>query len=245
MNTEQLITNRIKDNYNTSHWYKAQWLRTQWKEFRGLILFILLMTIFRSALADWNAVPTGSMLPTIVEGDRILVNKMAYDLRIPFSHTSLLKLADPQRGDIIVFDSDVSDIRLVKRVVAVPGDVVQMQNNRLTINGQLLQYQQHDTVNRLSAAQLEPYIELQENLLGVKHRVRIAKAGSRSSTFSPLVIPHDRYLALGDNRDNSADSRVIGLIPRKEIIGRTRSVVMSLNYDNYYLPRSDRFLQPL
>ena len=240
MNTGQLITNRIKGNYSTSNW-----LRTQWKEFRGLILFILLMTIFRSALADWNVVPTGSMLPTIVEGDRILVNKMAYDLRIPFSHTSLLKLADPQRGDIIVFDSDVSDIRLVKRVVAVPGDVVQMQNNRLTINGQLLQYQQDDTTNRLSAAQLDTYIELQENLLGIKHQVRIAKTGSRSSTFSPLVIPHDLYLALGDNRDNSADSRVIGLIPRKEIVGRTRSVVMSLNYDNYYLPRSDRFLQPL
>lgn len=75
------------------------------RENRSLLLFILLMSVFRSAVADWNTVPTGSMKPTIVEGDRILVDKAAYDIRLPFTHISLVKLADPQRGDIIVFDS--------------------------------------------------------------------------------------------------------------------------------------------
>src|SRR5205823_6063161 len=106
-----------------------------WREYRAFVLFIVLMIIFRSALADWNSVPTGSMKPTIVEGDRILVNKLAYDLRVPFTHISLYRFAEPKRGDIVVFDSKAADLRLVKRVIGVPGDVVEMRSNRLTING--------------------------------------------------------------------------------------------------------------
>ena len=96
--------------------------------------------MFRSACADWNTVPTGSMNPTIIEGDRIAVNKMAYDLRIPFTHISLRKLGDPERGDIAVFDSKVSDKRLVKRVIGVPGDRVAMINNQLLINDAVIDY---------------------------------------------------------------------------------------------------------
>ena len=83
-----------------------------WKENKTFVIFITLMLVFRSALADWNTVPTGSMKPTILEGDRIAVNKMAYDLRVPFTTISLIKLADPERGDIVVFDSKASDKRL-------------------------------------------------------------------------------------------------------------------------------------
>ena len=108
-------------------------LSIQWREYRSFILFMLLMVMFRSALADWNVVPSGSMQPTIVEGDRILVNKIAYDIRLPFSKISLKKVADPMRGDIVVFDSMVSDIRLVKRVVGVPGDHIKMLNNSLLL----------------------------------------------------------------------------------------------------------------
>ena len=188
-------------------------------------------------MADWNSVPSGSMQPTIVEGDRILVNKIAYDLRIPFWHTSLVKFGDPERGDIIVFDSKVSNIRLVKRVVGIPGDVIKMQDNKLVINAQTLDY---DTLK--SSPTFE---DRTENLLGVKHSVRVRTNRSNSSSFASLIIPNNYYLVLGDNRDNSADSRVIGLVPRNEIVGRTRSVVMSLNYDNYHIPRKDRFLHTL
>ena len=216
---------------------KVSWMSRQWKEWRGLLLFLILMTLFRSALADWNVVPTGSMKPTIVEGDRILVNKMAYDLRLPFSHISVFKKADPKRGDIIVFDSSVSEVRLVKRVVGVPGDSITMRDNVLTINGTTLNY---NTLRTL------PIVEdKSEDLFGVKHAVRIRKSGSRASSFSEIVIPDKFYLVLGDNRDNSRDSRFIGLIPRHEIVGRTSSVVLSLNYDNYYLPRSERFFKAL
>lgn len=217
-----------------------KWLSIQWREYRAMLLFILLMVMFRSALADWNVVPTGSMQPTIIEGDRILVNKIAYDIRLPFSKLSLKKMADPMRGDIVIFDSMVSDIRLVKRVVGVPGDEIKMLNNSLTINGKELSY------IAISESSMDSvYQDLTEDLLGAAHMVRVKKRGSRASSFDPITIPDNYYLALGDNRDNSADSRVIGLVPRSEIIGRTRSVVMSLNYDNNYLPRRNRFFHTL
>lgn len=208
-----------------------------WNESRQFLLFVVLMLVFRSAFADWNSVPTGSMQPTIVEGDRILVNKMAYDLRVPFTHISVLRLSEPQRGDIVVFDSHVSSKRLVKRIVGVPGDVVELRRNRLRINGEALNY--------IDTASTGLTVDRTEDLVGVEHQVRIAKRGSAVSNFSPLRIPEDFYLALGDNRDNSADSRVIGLVPRSEIVGRTRKVAFSVDYENFYLPRRDRFLHTL
>ena len=207
------------------------------RENRALFVFILLMSVFRSSLADWNVVPSGSMKPTIVEGDRILVNKLAYDVQLPFFYYSLKKLADPQRGDIIVFNSQAADNRLVKRVVGVPGDVVSMRNNVLTINGEPLRYE--------TLENHYPLIEKSEDLLGVTHVMRVNAEGSRLSSFDEIKVPENFYLALGDNRDNSSDSRVIGFIPRDEIIGRARTVVMSTNYEHFYLPRAERFWHTL
>lgn len=218
-------------NYMTNKMVKL------YKENRGFLLFVILMSVFKSAVADWNTVPTGSMKPTIVEGDRIWVNKLAYDVRIPFTHTSLIKLADPQRGDVIIFDSEVSDIRLVKRVVGVPGDIIALDNNVLYINGEMLDYETADSNN--------VYQDRKENLAGVEHFIRVHKQASQLSSFSPVKVPEGHYLAMGDNRDNSSDSRVIGFVPREEIIGKTETVVMSLNYDNYYLPRAERFFHTL
>ncbi len=208
-----------------------------WKENKSILLILLLMFVFRSSFADWNTVPSGSMKPTILEGDRILVNKMAYDIRLPFTHISLYKISDPARGDIIVFDSKVSEAKLVKRVIGMPGDIIELKNNIVLINGERLSYQDV-SLTRLTK-------DRSENLLGTEHLVRVMKAGSSMSNFGPVQVPSGFYLALGDNRDNSADSRVIGFVPRDEIVGRSRSVVMSLNYDNYYIPRSDRFFRTL
>lgn len=207
------------------------------KDNKSILLFLALMCVFRSAVADWNVVPTGSMNPTIIEGDRILVNKLAYDVQVPFIHQSLIKLADPARGDIIVFNSAVSEVRLVKRVVGLPGDKISLYNNVLYINGEVLSYE-----NISSSLNT---VDRTENLLGINHAVRLNVAGSRLSNFDEVKVPEGFYLALGDNRDRSADSRVIGFIPRDEIIGQAKRVVMSLNYDNFYIPRSDRFWHSL
>lgn len=213
---------------------KTSWAN-RWKENKSFIFFLSLMFIFRSACADWNTVPTASMKPTIMEGDRIAVNKMAYDLRIPFTHVSLIKFDDPQRGDIAVFDSKVSDKRLVKRVIGVPGDAVTMVNNELIINGTSIQYDKtpgnQDQI---------------EHLFNTAHIVRISNPDNHAfANFPTVIVPADQYLMMGDNRDVSADSRVIGFVPRDEFVGRSRAVVISLNYDNFYLPRTDRFFKSL
>lgn len=209
-----------------------------WHEYKSFALFVILMIIFRSALADWNTVPTGSMKPTILEGDRILVNKLAYDLRIPLTHISIYKFADPKRGDIVVFDSEAADTRLVKRVIGLPGDIVEMRDNRVTINGVQARYS--DVEYRADA------VFAIESYGGMMHRIELAPTRVSSfSSFAPIEVPEDRYLVLGDNRDNSADSRVHGFIPRGEIVGDARTVVLSINYDHYYLPRTERFFRAL
>jgi len=209
-----------------------------WREYRGFAVFIVLMVIFRSALADWNVVPTGSMKPTILEGDRILVNKLAYDFKIPLTHISLYKFADPKRGDIVVFDSKAANTRLVKRVIGLPGDTVEMRDNRLTINGIAARYSDIEYEADTTFA-IESY-------LNISHQIELGRTGvSRFSTFGPVIVPRDRYLVLGDNRDNSADSRFYGFIPRDEIVGNAKTIVLSLNYDDYYIPRANRFFRAL
>lgn len=210
-----------------------------WNENKSLVLFIILMVAFRSAVADYSLVPTGSMQPTIVEGDVILINKIAYDIRVPLSHTSLIKLGDPKRGDIIIFDSKVSDLRLVKRVIGVPGDVLEMYNNQLIINGKKLKYSTESELTNVSK------IDITENLLGLEHSVRIMPYRTGQTSFRPIMVPQGYYFAMGDSRDNSADSRVIGLVPRHEIIGRTKRTLASVDLEKYLKPKFDRFLRDL
>lgn len=216
---------------------KTTW-QQRWHDNKSLLFFIALIIVFKSSLADWNSVPTGSMQPTIVEGDRILVNKIAYDLKLPLSHIRVWTWSNPQRGDIVVFDSKIENIRLVKRVIGMPGDVIAMQNNQLFINGQLLQYSAESTT--------ETFLRSIEDLEDHPHAMQINNSQpSLASSFAPVSVPDGQYLVLGDNRDNSKDSRYIGFIPRTEIIGRARYVVLSFNYDNYYLPRANRWFQTL
>ncbi|MFD2176855.1 signal peptidase I [Veronia pacifica] len=206
-------------------------------EYRSLLIFILLMTVFRSSFADWNHVPTGSMKPTIQIGDRILVNKMAYDLRIPFTGFSLYTFSDPERGDIVTFESEVTGNNMVKRVIGIPGDIIAMVDNRLYINGAPMTYHQTSTQG--------PIQFFEETTRNGHYQIRINREHSPASNFKAVEVPQGHYLMLGDNRDNSADSRFIGFVPRKEIRGRTRSVVMSFDYDNYFIPRAERFLRTL
>ncbi|MDN3637892.1 signal peptidase I [Simiduia curdlanivorans] len=215
----------------------TQSIKQLWRENRGLILFLALMFVFRSTFADWNSVPTGSMLPTIVEGDRILVNKMAYDIRLPFIQLPLIKLGDPEHGDIIVFESSKADKRLVKRVIGLPGDTVGLRDNQLFING--------EKIPLLAVTETAQSRLYQEALFAHQHLIQLAKKPSPLASFATVKVPKNSYLALGDNRDNSADSRVIGFVPRREIIGRTRQVVLSFDPDNHYFPRKDRLLKTL
>ena len=223
-------------------------LHRLWREYRGLAVCLALMLVFRASWADWVVVPTGSMNPTIVEGDRVLIDKRAFGMRVPFTHVRLTGGGDPARGDIVVFDSPATGISLVKRVIGVPGDVVALDGEALIINGVRAQYSAGD-VGHLrdllaSTAAMAPVV-LREQAPGTEHDVLLLPSRLSLSRFGPVRIPEGRYLMLGDNRDNSADSRYFGLVPRDNSVGRASRVVVSLDPEHYFLPRSDRFLLTL
>ncbi len=206
----------------------------------GFIIFLVALFAFRSSVADWNIVPTGSMKPTILEGDRIWVNKLAYDLHLPFTTIDLLQLNEPERGDIIVFRSPENDVRLVKRVIAIPGDVLHIEDKRVYLNGQPLNYQFFDHPRAEEPIGTTMAVE---QLPSIPHRVQWY--GPFIGSFGPITVGEGELFVLGDNRDHSRDSRLIGKIPRELILGRTQSVVFSHDYDNYYLPRPGRYFQAL
>lgn len=217
-------------------------------EWKGSLLFLLLMVVFRSSIADWNVVPTGSMKPTILEGDTVWVNKLAYDFKLPFSSTRLAILGDPQRGDIVVFTSPHDGTRLIKRLIGLPGDVVAVVNNQLFINNEAAGYvaASADVLQQLHAEDERLAVERQENIQGIRHPVRFLPLHSSPlANFAPRRVPDSHYFMLGDNRDNSGDSRFFGMVPRENLIGRASTVLLSLNPTHYYLPRTQRFLYSL
>ena len=218
-----------------------QWLTRLLTRNKGFIVFMLGMLVFRSAVADWNVVPTGSMQPTIRIGDRILVDTAAYDVRLPFTHVSLWHLSDPRRGDIVVLDSAAAGERLVKRVIGMPGDTVALRHNQLYVNGHYANYQP-TTAEGIRDDREDPALYATETIGALHHAVRWSVAAQgHSSDFGPVTVPAGQYLLLGDNRDNSADSRYFGFFPRREITGRATRVVVSLDPGNHYLPRGDRW----
>jgi signal peptidase I len=225
-------------------------LVTFWKvTARPILIFVLVMTAFRSAIADWNDVPTGSMKPTIVEGDRVLVNKLAYDLKVPYTTWHLAQWSHPKRGDIVVFYSPYDGTRLVKRVVGLPGDRVEMVNERLIINGTPAKYEPLPEIisnvipetDRRGAYFAREMAESQSH----SHAIMLTPSQTAPRTFEPFTVAANSYFMMGDNRDNSFDSRFYGPVPRSKIIGQATSIVISLDRNHYFLPRWTRFFNGL
>lgn len=212
------------------------------REIRIFVLMILIVSSLRSALADWNDVPTGSMKPTIQEGDRVVVNKLAYDLKVPFTTINIVKWGNPERGDIVVLFSPVDGTRLVKRVVAVPGDKVEMRDNQLFVNGRIAK---QSPIAIVSSDDPGSAYVLDEDLYGHNHKVMLTPEIPAVRSFGPVVVPEGNYFVLGDNRDNSNDSRFIGFIERRRIVGKAVAVAFSLDRKRWFVPRMDRFFEGL
>jgi signal peptidase I len=213
---------------------------------RGFIAFLLLFGLFRTAVADWNPIPSGSMHPNLLEGDVVFVNRLAYDLKVPLTDHVLMHLGEPQRGDIVTFSSPKDGTRLIKRLVALPGDQVEMRQKQLFINGEAANYQTagKDTAHDALDAPWQVR-HATESLAGHTRRIQWLDGVAARDSFAAETLGQDQYLMLGDNRDNSADSRYIGLVPRHLLIGRAVRIVVSADIAGHWMPRLERFGQAL
>jgi signal peptidase I len=219
--------------------------RRFWREWlKPCLVLVFVTTALRSALADWNDVPTGSMKPSILEGDRVWVNKLAYDLKVPFTTWHLAEWGDPQRGEVVVFFSPANGMRMVKRVIGLPGDTVELRNNRLFLNGSAVDYAALDAaaVNAIPTTQQPHHDFAREQLPERPHPVMATPTLPAQRSFGPVTVPAGHYFMLGDNRDNSLDSRYFGAVPREKIVGRSTAVVLSLDRERWFAPRWERWL---
>jgi signal peptidase I len=219
-----------------------------WKEWRMTVLFVVFVVIpVKSSLADWNWVPTGSMNPTILEGDLIYVNKIAYDLRFPLTLHRLAKWSDPERGDIVVCFSPDDGTRLVKRVIGQPGDTIEMKNNTVFLNAQPVGYTKIDPkyAEHLSRKLRGKCVLAMEDLDGSAHAVMSVPSIAAVRSFGPVTVPQNSYFVMGDNRDSSRDSRFFGFVERASIVGRAKGVIGSFDITDKYQPRFKRFFASL
>lgn len=214
---------------------------TWWRQWRGLLLLLLCVLAARSIVIDWNHVPSGSMAPSILPGDRILVNKLAFSLRLPFARQPLIHWRSPERWDAVVFEAPNSGVLMVKRVVGLPGDTVSWRDGSLRINGVEAGYQTvpesrwpPDLQRDFSHSHL-----LQESIFGGEQRIFRHRITPRrgDSSFEQAKVPAGHFLVMGDNRDNSRDYRVFGFVPESAISGKAVQVLFSLDPKHYYLPR--------
>ena len=223
-------------------------IRKLWLEWAKPFLIILIIGCsLRSAVADWNYVPTGSMKPTILEGDRIFVNRLAYDLKVPFTTWHIAEWANPERGDIVVLYSPADGKRLVKRAIGVPGDVIELIDNRLLVNGEPAEYEPLEEEFQSEIPRDErPSHEFARERLGDKsHPVMTTPARWSTSSFGPVTVPDGHYFVMGDNRDNSFDSRGFGFVERRAILGRATATAISVDPSHHYAPRWQRFFRSL
>ena len=224
-------------------------LKRFWKtQIRPLLAVAAVVFPFKSAIADINFVPSGSMKPTILEGDVVFVNKLAYDLKVPFTTWHLAEWSAPVRGDVVVLFSPEDGIRLVKRLVAVPGDVLELRNNVLWINGERAAYQppREGVLEYVSKGDLAHAKFATETVENRSHAVMQYPAyAAPVESFGPVTLGKDEFFVMGDNRDNSKDSRYFGIARRELIVGRAAGVFVSFDKPGRWMPRVGRFFSSL
>ncbi|MCL7944294.1 signal peptidase I [Marinobacter sp. ATCH36] len=186
---------------------------------RSFFPVLAVVLVLRSFLVEPFQIPSGSMLPTLEVGDFILVNKFAYGLRLPVAGTKILEVDDPERGDVIVFRyPEDGSTNYIKRVVGMPGDRVRYQDRELFING--------EKVDSRFVARLPP-VELKREQLGdVEHDIFLTLGRTGRSGEGEWLVPEGEYFVMGDNRDNSNDSRYWGTVPDELVVGKAFAIWM-------------------
>ena len=201
---------------------------------------ILVVFFVRSFIVEPFKIPSGSMMPTLLAGDFILVNKFTYGLRVPILNNTFFEMNHPKRGDVFVFHYPPAPaVDYIKRVIGLPGDRVKYQDKKLTINGEpiTLQYT-GDYEYLMSGLNVMTAKQYREQLGSVQHDILIHDVignydpdtiGGKFANDEEIIVPAGYYLAMGDNRDNSSDSRVWGFVPEKNLVGKAFFIWM--NFD--------------
>ena len=187
---------------------------------------LLIVLVLRSFLVEPFQIPTGSMIPTLNVGDFILVNKYAYGVRLPIIGTKIIQVKDPDRGEVIVFVPPHENKYYIKRVIGLPGDTVRYEDKTLFINGELISKDYVESIMIQTSIGDLPGVLYSETINGVEHATQIIDAVGRQRTRTNWVIPNGHYFMMGDNRDNSSDSRVWGTVPNEDIVGKAIAVWM-------------------
>ncbi len=211
---------------------------------RSFFPVIFAVLLLRSFVVEPFRIPSNSMMPTLLTGDFILVNKFAYGLRLPVSNTRIVDLGEPHRGDVIVFKyPQDGKTDYIKRVIGLPGDEIWYQNKTVYLNGQP---QGQLPIGRYtgvaSGAVMTGAREAVENLDGVEHHTLIRQGapdlppGCRALAAGPIRVPPNQYFVMGDNRDNSNDSRCWGFVPEANLVGKAFAIWMHWDSERDGLP---------
>lgn len=187
---------------------------------------LLIVLILRSFLVEPFQIPTGSMIPTLEVGDFILVNKYAYGVRLPVIGTKIMDVEDPKRGEVMVFIPPHEDKYYIKRVIGLPGDTVRYEDKNLYINGELIDKEYVEDIEVETGIGLLSGTLYTETLGDVSHTTQHIDAVGQRRARTTWVIPNGHYFMMGDNRDNSADSREWGAVPEEDIVGKAIAVWM-------------------
>jgi signal peptidase I len=201
---------------------------------RSFFPILLIVFLLRSFLFEPFRIPSGSLEPTLQIGDFILVNKFSYGVRLPVVQKKIINISEPKRGDVIVlrWPPDPS-FSFIKRVIGLPGDHIKYINKELFVNGEKIQQAfLKNSIAQGEGADEWPVQEKNENLLGVEHLIFIDPKKS-GQDFDDIVVPDNMYFVMGDNRDDSADSRYWGFVPEKNIVGKAVLVWMSFEHGKY------------
>ncbi len=205
------------------------WFVYQAKSFLPILLIVL---ILRSFLAEPFRIPSGSMLPTLLIGDYILVNKYKYGIRLPITKSKIIKISEPERGDVVVFRYPGNEkINFIKRVIGLPGDTVRYENKTLYVND--VEYSKKEKNSHLYSGQfLRPELDIfsEDNN---KKIYTILNDNMSPSDDASFIVPNGKYFVMGDNRDHSSDSRYWGFVPNENLVGKAFLIWMNFNSDNY------------
>jgi signal peptidase I len=210
---------------------------------RSFFPILLLVFFLRSFLFEPFRIPSSSLEPTMLVGDFLLVNKYDYGIRLPVAHKTLYEIDKPERGDIFVFRYPKNpSIDYIKRVIGLPGDHIKYIDKVLYINGKKIPQELLKTTTRVDErGDVQQVYLKEENLLGVKHDI-YQNVDTISQNFDNIVVPEGMYFAMGDNRDDSEDSRFWGFVPDRNIIGKAVIILGSWN-SKATRPRADRFFK--